>query len=157
MLIGLAVLLLAAAAAYLWAGFLTQTDTVVAGTVVEIESRKVIYLAGPGVYVAATTEGFVALDDDSRHVGERVLYCSLDDTFSSPAHGERFDRQGRYIAGPAQGDMGRYPVSVESGRVVVDLSKSPELPARSIVPGPQGAIGCVGPENPPGFYQVGAP
>jgi len=155
LLIALAVLLLAAVAVFLWPRFQTQTGTVVAGTVTEIESKKVIYLPGPGVYVAATAEGFVALDDDSRHVGERVLYCPLDDTFFSPAHGERFDRQGRYLAGPSQGDMGRFPASVQSGQVVVDLSHGPELAPRSVRSESQGPTGCTGSgfESPPGFYQ----
>ncbi|MFZ0625853.1 MAG: hypothetical protein WAN34_05095 [Acidimicrobiia bacterium] len=150
------VLIAVAVAAFLWPGFLSRSDTVVAGTITDIESKNVVYLSKPGIYVVATDEGFLALDDDSRHVGDRVLYCSLDDMFFSPAHGERFDRQGRYLAGPAQGDMGRYPVSVESGRVVVDTSQGPELPPRSVGSGTQGPSKCSGPgsENPSGFYQA---
>lgn len=154
LLVALAVLLLAAVLS-LSPRSQTPSGTVVAGTVNEIESEEVIYLPEAGFYVAATAEGFVALDDDSRHVGERVLYCALDETFFSPAHGERFDRQGRYLTGPAQGDMGRFPTSVQSGQVVVDLSRGPELAPRSVGSESQAPTRCTGSgsENPPGFYQ----
>lgn len=156
--IALAVLLLVAVTGYVWPGFLTQTDTVVAGTIAEIESNNVTYLPSPGVFVVATAEGFVALDDDSRHVGDRVLFCSLNDTFFSPAHGERFDRQGRYLYGPGQGDMGRFPVSVRSGEVVVDLSSGPALFPRSIGSELVRSPGCesAGSESPAGFYKADA-
>lgn len=111
-----------------------------------------------GLFVVATEGEFLALSDDARHVGDRVLYCARDSTFFSPAHGERFDRLGRYVAGPAAGDMGRYPVSVRGNRVVVDLSGEPELPDRSpasdVLAGPPR---CEGAEDPPGFFENGVP
>jgi Rieske Fe-S protein len=151
----LVVLLLVAVAVtvYVWSSTSAAPGTVVAGTVSEIQSQRVIYLPEPGIYVVATDDGFLALGDDSRHVGDRVLFCSLDDTFSSPAHGERFDIEGRYLGGPAQGDMARYPVTAESGEVVVDVSGAPELPPRSEQGGSaKGPVSCDGGEDPPGFY-----
>src|SRR5918996_601747 len=117
--------------AFLTSSESTEAGKLVVGTVGEVESRGVIYVPEPGLYVVVTEDGFLALWDDARHVGDRVLYCSHDETFSSPAHGEKFDRKGRYLAGPASGDLGIYPVEVEGDNVVVDLSAGPELPERS--------------------------
>lgn len=150
--VALGVFLAIAVTAHILWSTSAESGTVVAGTVSEVESQQVIYLPEPGIHVVATDDGFLALGDDSRHVGDRVLFCSLDDTFSAP-HGERFDLQGRYLGGPAQGDMGRYPVIVGSGEVVVDVSADPELPPRSATGIPvEGPTPCGGSEDPPGFY-----
>jgi Rieske Fe-S protein len=124
------------------------------GTIDEIESEGVVYVPDPGLYVVATENGLLALSDDPRHLdGERVLYCSRDQTFSSPAHGEKFDRQGRYLAGPASGDLGRYPVETRRNQVIVDISSGPHLPERSTVRlQREEPSQCGGPEDPPGFY-----
>jgi Rieske Fe-S protein len=152
----LGVVLLTAVIVFLWPRDRQPAGQVVAGTVDEVQSRQVVYLAEPRVFVVAADSGFVALSDDARHVGDRVLYCAQDKTFSAP-HGERFDRLGRYMGGPAAGDMGRYPVKVEEDRVVIDVSGDLELPGRS--PSSDAAAGphCEGAENPPGFFQEEAP
>jgi nitrite reductase/ring-hydroxylating ferredoxin subunit len=132
-----------------------ETGTLIAGTVDEIEDQSVVYVAEQGIYVVSTEEGVLALDDDSRHVGDRVLYCSVDDTFFSPAHGERFDGRGRYLSGPAQGDMVNFPVTVVSGEVFVDVSGDPEPPPRSeLAPVSHQGPTCSGDgtEDPPGFW-----
>jgi hypothetical protein len=94
----------------------------------------------------------VALSDDARHVGDRVLYCAQDNTFSAP-HGERFDRLGRYMGGPAAGDLGRYPLKVKDNRVLVDVSGELELPDRSPSSDAPAGPRCEGAEDPPGFFQ----
>ena len=66
------------------------TDDVAVGRVDEVEARQVVYIEQHRLYVVATGDGFTALADDSRHVGDRVLYCKTSGTFSSPAHGEFF-------------------------------------------------------------------
>ena len=137
--------------------FLTDTSPqdqlateVVAGTVDEIVAQGIVYLKAHGLYVVAIDSGFVALSDDSRHVGDRVLYCLSDGTFSS-AHGERFDRLGRYVGGPASGDLGRYQTRVSGGHVLVDTATL-ELPERSVIGDMPTGRACEGPEDPPGFY-----
>ena len=143
--------------------FLTSTDSanpdeLIVGSVEEIESKGVVYVQDPGLYVVAGNDGLIALGDDARHVGDRVLYCSLDETFSSPAHGERFDRQGRYLAGPASGDMGTYPVELRNNQIVVDVSNGPHLPGRSVGGFADAELSqCGGSEDPPGFYSGGVP
>jgi len=144
---------------FLWPRAQEQAGEVVAGTVDEVRSSQIVYLAEPGVFVVAVDEGFLALSHDARHVGDRVLFCTSDNTFSSPAHGERFDRLGRYVAGPAAGDLGRFPVVVRADHVLVDLSGGPELPGRSTISDDPAGPGCEGEgaESPPGFYTDGTP
>ena len=152
----LGVVLVTAVMFFVWPRDEQLAGEVVAGTVDEVRSRQIVYLAEPGVFVVATDTGFVALSDDARHVGDRVLYCAQNGTFSAP-HGERFDRLGRYMGGPAAGDLGQYPVRVQENRVLVDVSGELELPDRS--PSSDAAAGprCEGAEDPPGFFQEGAP
>lgn len=155
----LAVVLGVAAIVFVSSPESTKAGEIVVGTVGELEASGVTYLPDPGLYVVATDDGFLALWDDARHVGERVLYCREDETFLSPAHGEHFDRLGRYLAGPAQGDLGRYPVALEDDMVVVDVETGPDLPPRSAESIPSGAPACTGEghEDPPGFYESGEP
>jgi hypothetical protein len=101
------------------------------GSVDEIRSSQIIYLADPGVFA-----------------------CPGDHTFSS-VHGERFDRLGRYLGGPAAGDLGSYPVFVSGNRVVVDLSSGPQLPSRSPISDDPVGPPCEGAEARPGFYDDG--
>lgn len=125
------VVLVTAVIFFFWPHNQQQASEVVAGTIDEVQSHQVVYLAEDEVFVVATDEEFLALSDDARHVGDRVLYCALDETFSSSAHGERFDRLGCYVAGPAAGDLGRYPVTVRGNGVLVDVSGELVLPNRS--------------------------
>lgn len=152
----LSAVLVAAVIVLLWPREHEETDEIVAGTVDEVQSSGVLYLEEHGVFVVAFDGDFLALSDDARHVGDRVLYCAMDGTFSSPAHGERFDRHGRYVAGPAAGDMGRYPLAVERGRVIVDLSGKVDLPHRSSGSDSPTPPFCEGGEGPAGFYEDAA-
>jgi hypothetical protein len=132
------------------------TTEVVIGTVNEIETSQVVYLEEHDLFVVATEAGFVVLSDDSRHVGDRVLYCRSNNMFSSPAHGELFDRLGRYFGGPADGDLGRYEARVSGDRVLVDLATL-SLPDRSTAADEPSGPSCEGPEDPPGFYRTDTP
>ena len=133
------------------------TDEVAVGTAEEVEASQVVYLEQHGLYLVATEEGFLALSDDSRHVGDRVLFCKTNGTFSSPDHGEVFDRLGQYMGGPAQGDLGEYAVTVRNGQIFVNLAEL-ELPARSSSLCQPAGPSCDGSEeDPPGFYSDGLP
>jgi len=124
------------------------------GTVEEVIASQVVYIQQHQFYVVATEEGFIALADDSRHVGDRVLFCRSNGTFSSPAHGERFDPLGQYVGGPAAGDLGRYSVTVADGRVFVNLATLRLSERSSSTYQPTGPR-CEGAEDPAGFYQDG--
>jgi Rieske Fe-S protein len=140
---------------FLWPS--NESTEVAIGTVEEIEARQIVYLEQHRLYVVATEDGFVALSDDSRHVGDRVLFCRSDGTFSSPAHGERFDPHGLYMGGPASGDLDRYALTVRGGQVFVNLADL-ELPDRSFSSYLPVGNRCDGPgEDPPGFYSDGLP
>lgn len=125
------------------------------GPVAEIEAGEVVFVEQHGLYLVIGEDGPLALDDDSRHVGDRVLFCKTSGTFSSPAHGEFFDLQGRYMGGPASGDLGRYQVSIRDGHLFVNLAEL-ELPDRSSSPYQPNGPRCQGPEGPAGFYSDGA-
>ena len=159
-LLGLLVVLVAVAAgvaavAFLWPESEPSEATDV-GTVREIAAAGVVYIGDPPLFVVATADGFVALSAFSQHVeGERVLYCSSSSDFSSPAHGERFDRLGRYVAGPARADLDRYPIRVDSGDVIVVTEELIPRRDRSDEHLPTRGASCDGPgEEPPGFYPV---
>ena len=144
-----------AALAFFWQQDRHLPGRIEAGTVAEIESAEVVYLPDHRVFVVATDGEFQAFSDDSRHNGDRVLYCANDQTFSSPLHGERFDLLGRYVGGPASGDLGHYPVMVAGNQVVVDVSDGAARPDRSAVSDYPTGSSCRGLEGPPGFYEDG--
>lgn len=139
------------AVAYLWPPGDTWS-VIDLGPIETVRHAEVSYHPEHGIYLVWTGDDVLALDDDARHTGEPVLYCEADRTFSSPLHGGRFDRQGRYLAGPARGDLGRYEVAVENRRVLVDMSTL-EYPDRSLPP-PEtlGRTPCFS-EGEPGFYE----
>jgi len=153
-------LILAVAVVGFWLFPSTEPGIVDAGSVDEVRSHGVVYVRDHTVFVVADGDGFLALGADSRHVGERVLFCPVDGTFVSPAHGERFDRAGRYLAGPAAGDLARYPAGAVDGRVLVDVAADPQLPARSSPErswvSPTCGDATSGTENPPGFMAPAA-
>ena len=151
----LGAILLAVLFGFFWLGLNRQSNEIVGGTVDEVTTSQVVYLQEHGVFIVATDSGFVALSDDSRHVGDRVLYCRSDASFSSPAHGERFDRLGRYVGGPASGDLGRYQTRISDGQVLVDLTTL-ELPDRSANGDAPAGPRCEGQEDPAGFYDDGS-
>jgi nitrite reductase/ring-hydroxylating ferredoxin subunit len=129
-----------------------ETRLVGAGTIDDLRAQRIVYLPAERIFVVATDSGFLALADDSRHVGDRVLYCQADGMFSSPDHGEKFDRLGRYFGGPAVGDLGRYEVSLDGSQVMVDVGRGALLTDRSpVADQPTGPV-CGGVEDPPGFY-----
>jgi hypothetical protein len=60
--------------------------------------------------------------DDAQHLAnEQLWWCSAEEVFVSPFHGELFDAGGRLLAGPARQDLGQVAVEVTaSGIVTVD-------------------------------------
>ena len=130
---------------------LSETEVAV-GKVDDVAAQRVLYLEGPAVFVVATGSEFLALSADSQHVGDRVLFCSSSQTFTSPAHGESFDGLGHYLGGPASGDLGRFQTRVVGDQVVVDLS-TVELPPRSETSSAPVGSRCQGGELRPGFFE----
>jgi cytochrome b6-f complex iron-sulfur subunit len=67
--------------------------------------------------------GFLALSLTCSHLGCSVLWNDDKKQFLCPCHSSAFDKQGRVINSPAPRPLDYYPVTVEAGKVKVDLSK----------------------------------
>ncbi len=86
-----------------------------------LEERDVIYLPDANVFLVAGDPP-LALSGASPHPeGERLAYCASGQNFVSLAHGEKFDRVGRYLDGPALHGMDRFGARVRDGTVEINL------------------------------------
>jgi hypothetical protein len=93
-----------------------------------LEDREVIYLSQIGIFLV-DGDPPVALVAESPHQGEPLVYCGAGRNFVSLAHGETFDRQGRYIDGPSPRGMDRIGLRVIEGRVEINPSvRAPGAP-----------------------------
>lgn len=125
------------------------------GSEAAIRAKGVIYLAELSAFVVATDNSIVALTDGTQHLdGERVLYCTARGGFVGP-HGESFDRQGRYVGGPAASDMDLIAIRIEGGWVSIEPGEVTLTPGRSAGTVPSPGATCDGPEDPPGFVRTG--
>jgi len=93
--------------------------------------KKVFYLEEEKIFLTPTREGFLALVNDSQHLRHEVFFCPTSKMFEAPAHGEIFDRYGRYYAGPAASDMNRVESFVEGTILYLDPAEVVETPNRS--------------------------
>lgn len=88
----------------------------------ELQAEGVLALTSEKIYLVDDGE-IIALSTRSPHLGEPMAFCGPAQVFYSPVHGEKFDRRGVYLAGPAPGDMTTFPVTVVGDDVFVDLSR----------------------------------
>lgn len=138
---------------------LREDPWVDAASVAELRGDRVVYLPEHQVFVVWDAGAPLALSADARHLeGERVLFCPSSGQFESPAHGEKFDLGGRYVAGPAASDMTRVASRLEGDRVLVNPSMETASAARGERGAPRDPEGpiCVTDRAPaegaPGFY-----
>ena len=125
------------------------------GSEAAIRAEGVMYLAELGAFVVATDSSIVALADGTQHLdGERVLYCAARGGFVGP-HAESFDRQGRYVGGPAASDMDLIAIRIEGGLVSIEPGGITLTPGRSAGTVPSPGASCDGSEDPPGFVRTG--
>ncbi len=54
------------------------------------------------------------------HLNERLAWCPNERVFLSFAHGELFDRRGRYVSGPATRDLDRVDVRLRGDEIIID-------------------------------------
>ena len=90
--------------------------------------------------------GLMALYQRCVHLGCRVPFCQQSQWFECPCHGSKYNRAGEYQLGPAPTGLQRFPISVESGQLMVDTSTLNPGPPRgtdTINEPPQGPF-CVG-------------
>ncbi len=64
---------------------------------------------------------FTAFLARSTHLGEPIVWDSRIQRFVSPAHGEKWTRDGKYYEGPAPRDLDRFPVAVADSEVFIEL------------------------------------
>lgn len=101
------------------------------GTIQDVRSRGVVLLPEVPAYVVAdpprTPMTFLAR---SPHLGERVVYCPSSTWFEDPAHGDKFDRLGNYVLGPAPRGLDRLATLVQDGVVWVNPTETTLGPPR---------------------------
>lgn len=99
------------------------------GSVQEIRTEGVVLLPDVPAYVVAEPPRTpIALLARSPHLGEQVMYCESSMWFEDPAHGDKFDRLGNYVLGPAPRGLDRLETLVQDGVVWVNPS--------GVMPGP---------------------
>jgi hypothetical protein len=107
-------------------------------TVAALEDRDVIYVANAHVFLVAADPS-IALREASPHLGEPLSYCADGQNFVSLAYGSLFDREGRYIDGPAPRGMDRVGIRTQDGVVQINLQEKipgPPREQRGTVMGP---------------------
>ncbi len=114
----------------------------------------VLYDSDRGVFVVLIDDGIVVLTENAKHVADDVVrYCPSSGMFEGPYHGERFDRHGRYFAGPASSDMDSISsLSVEGDRITVDFIRIDYAALRSPKSDPPLGASCMEGLGEPGFY-----
>jgi hypothetical protein len=94
------------------------------GSIQDVRSHGVVPLPEVPAYVVAdpprTPVTFLAR---SPHLGERVVYCPSSMWFEDPAHGDKFDRLGNYVLGPAPRGLDRLATLVQDGVVWVNQNE----------------------------------
>lgn len=118
-------------------------------TLEEVRSDEVLALPELGAFLvsvptgedgatapaAARRRGVMAVVDDAQHMpGERIWWCASAGLFEAPTHGERFDRFGAYLSGPAMKGLDRMAVRVLEGGVQVNPTIVRPGPERGDVP-----------------------
>lgn len=116
----------------------------------------VVYLEEHNVFVVASDDGPLALLDDAQHAaGDRVRYCPSSGLFEGPRFGATFDREGRYVGGPAQTDLDRVAVEVTESVIAVDTDLVIAATERSRFADAATGGKCTGLADDPGFMSAG--
>ncbi len=73
------------------------------------------------VFLVSSFEGVTALSSTCTHLGCLVNYRKDKHEFVCPCHGGRYDLTGRNISGPPPAPLGRFPVKIEKGMVMIGI------------------------------------
>ena len=118
------------------------------GSIGDVRSQGVVLLPEVPAYVVSNPpQAPMALLARSPHLGERVTYCQSSTWFEDPLHGDKFDRLGNYMLGPAPRGLDRLATLVKDGVVWVNPNEIALGPPR----GSQGAY-----EPPAGPFCTGS-
>ena len=80
-------------------------------TLDELEEADVMYSDNSNAFVVHDPEDPIALSGESPHLGHRLFWCEFAETFMGE-NGEKFDRRGIYMSGPAERSMDRIALRV---------------------------------------------
>ena len=80
------------------------------------------------LYVTRAKGQLFAVSQKCPHLGCRVPFCEGSGRFECPCHGSIYNVAGEHIAGPAPRGMDRYPITIENGKVIVNLAEFTEGP-----------------------------
>jgi hypothetical protein len=118
------------------------------GSIEDVRSQGVVLLPEVPAYVVVNPpQAPMALLARSPHLSERVTYCQSSTWFEDPLHGDKFDRLGNYMLGPAPRGLDRLATLVQTGVVWVNPNEITLGPPR----GSQGAY-----EPPAGPFYSGS-
>jgi cytochrome b6-f complex iron-sulfur subunit len=73
--------------------------------------------------IRAEDGGFLALSLTCSHLGCSVIWDQTKGQFICPCHSSAFDKLGNVINSPAPRPLDYFPVTVEAGKVKIDLSQ----------------------------------
>ena len=126
-----------------------------ATTVAGLRVRGVVYVPDLEVFVVETGGEPLGLSALSPHLGERLLYCEPASMFVDE-NGDRFDRLGNYLGGPAPRGMDHVQARVRGDLVGIDPTEVTKGPARGPLPpldpkGPRCGVSGELEETRPGF------
>ncbi len=75
-----------------------------------------------GVYLIKGDKGFFALSSSCPHLGCKINYRDDSGYFKCPCHGSMFDKNGKWLSGPAKKDMVHLPYKIlKSGKIKVTV------------------------------------
>jgi nitrite reductase/ring-hydroxylating ferredoxin subunit len=92
------------------------------GSLSDLQAAGVWYLNDEQIFVLADGDSAIALSAAAPHIeGERVLFCRSSGWFQGQ-HGEKFDRRGYYMLGPAASGLTRIALRITDGKVEINPS-----------------------------------
>ena len=103
-----------------------------AGTLSSLREEGVTYLEEHQTFVVAEGDRLVALSAVDPHLGHIDVYCP-ESKLIEGAHGEKFDRWGVYLAGPAPRGLDRVAVRVNDEVVEIEPTRITKGPDRGAV------------------------
>ena len=98
----------------------TPSPWIPVGSLSDLQAAGVRYLDDEQIFVVADGETAIALSAAAPHIeGERVLFCRSSGWFQGQ-HGEKFDRRGLYMLGPAVSGLTRIALRITDGQVEIN-------------------------------------
>jgi nitrite reductase/ring-hydroxylating ferredoxin subunit len=95
------------------------------GKIGDFERNNVYpFRSGKFYLVCTQSGGFIAMSLNCTHLGCSVMWNEEKKEFVCPCHSSSFDLMGNVINPPAPRALDYYPVHIEKGELIVDVSKA---------------------------------